>query len=249
MPNTLTASQKTQVLGMLDTEDPLVLSLSGKVLKDDSVLADSLDKTTLSAWLDSMGYGIPIGAIFPFAAAPDTSTKRWVLCNGDRIPINDYPELFDVIGSTFGTATATEFYVPDLTDRFIRGTGTAALGVKQDASVVLPTITVNVPEHTHALTDGGVTVAGGTPIVSIASTSTGIEAAHWNDYDTYPSNPTHWTHKLHYTGNTTGAAPSVSSYTKQVLSPKAAFDATVTFTNGTETRPKNMSLAYYIKAK
>lgn len=86
----------------------------------------------------------PVGAIMPFAGskAPD----GWLMCDGAGYDKNTYPELFAVIGATFGTNT------PNLKDRFPLGAGAVALGATGGATSIS-----KVPAHTHTVT-GSVTV-------------------------------------------------------------------------------------------
>lgn len=48
------------------------------------------------------------------------------LCNGDELPVAEYPELFDNLGVTFGGNGQTTFKLPDLRDRFIVGYNSTA---------------------------------------------------------------------------------------------------------------------------
>lgn len=74
-------------------------------------------------------------------AAPE----GWLLCDGDDHPTADYPDLFAVIGYTYG-GTGDYFRVPNLTDRFPIGAGTKARGLTGGAP------TKPVPPHTHSST-------------------------------------------------------------------------------------------------
>ena len=47
----------------------------------------------------------------------------WVVCNGQLLQINQYSELYKLIGTTFGGDGITTFAVPDLRDRTIVGSG------------------------------------------------------------------------------------------------------------------------------
>ena len=63
---------------------------------------------------------IPVGSIMPFASAGN-SPAGWLLCNGQLVASATYPQLYAVIGSTYG-GNATNFNVPDLTNKAIYGT-------------------------------------------------------------------------------------------------------------------------------
>ncbi|HEY4245067.1 MAG TPA: tail fiber protein [Kofleriaceae bacterium] len=52
----------------------------------------------------------------------------WLVCDGASYPVSQYPDLYDAILNAHG-GTATQFNVPDLRDRWVRGTnGSATYG-------------------------------------------------------------------------------------------------------------------------
>ena len=71
-----------------------------------------------------------------------TVPAGYLLCDGSVVSKAQYPELFKAIGVVWGASTSTTFTIPDLRNRFLRGTGTqgadafggvaVALGVPQD---------------------------------------------------------------------------------------------------------------------
>lgn len=76
------------------------------------------------------GGGIPIGGILPFAGNGAVPAGH-LLCDGAAVSRTMYPDLFSVIGTTYGAGDgSTTFNVPDLTDKFIEGSLTAGT-VKQ----------------------------------------------------------------------------------------------------------------------
>ena len=59
----------------------------------------------------------------------------YLLCDGRSVNSDDYPELFDAIGYTFG-GSGSSFSVPNLENRFIRGTSSnRALGNPEEDRV------------------------------------------------------------------------------------------------------------------
>jgi len=105
---------------------------------------------------------MPTGMITPFGGS--SAPTHWLLCDGEQYVIGTYPELYAVIGSSFGTATAGYFRVPDLRGRMPLGkdnmggtsanrvTATAADsvgGFGGDESKVIPV--TNLPDHEHDL--------------------------------------------------------------------------------------------------
>jgi len=71
---------------------------------------------------------LPAGIILPYATT--TIGKDCLLCNGATISRTDYKELFDAIGTAWGSGDgSTTFKVPDLRDRALYGVGsTVSLG-------------------------------------------------------------------------------------------------------------------------
>lgn len=95
-----------------------------------------------------MGFNpIPIGLIHPFASA--TIPEGYLLCDGTTLDTADYPELFAVIGYSFG-GSGSAFLLPDLIDRTIIGSsGTFALGDTGGAIDVTLDVS-QIPSHTHS---------------------------------------------------------------------------------------------------
>ena len=64
---------------------------------------------------------LPAGVIVPYGGVYPTPAG-WIGCTGLSLNRADYPELFAAIGTAYGAPSATEFRVPDLRGRFLRGT-------------------------------------------------------------------------------------------------------------------------------
>lgn len=88
--------------------------------------------------------------------------QGWIACDGRSVSRQAYKELFNVIGTTFGSESATTFNLPDC-----RGRGLAAIG--QGVGLTNRALGGIIGEETHALTIGelpahshsGTTVAEG----------------------------------------------------------------------------------------
>lgn len=65
--------------------------------------------------------GVPIGSIFPFAGG--NVPYGYLLCDGSEIEKVKYPDLYDVIGNTYGISVLgfDSFKLPDLRGRFALG--------------------------------------------------------------------------------------------------------------------------------
>jgi hypothetical protein len=73
---------------------------------------------------------LPTGIILPYAGSIPAG---YLECNGASLLRADFPELFTVIGTTFGADDANHFSLPDYRDRYPRGrSATLNLGDVQD---------------------------------------------------------------------------------------------------------------------
>jgi len=134
-----------------------------------------------------------------------TAPRGWLLCDGTSYLRSDYPVLFNVLGSTFGSVDATHFNVPDMRGRAPVGAGTGTGGGASGTG--LPTggsaltaralgawvgeethvlVTGEMPSHTHsvAISFGSAMGSGGNSGNAtsgpITSGSTGGDGAHNN---------------------------------------------------------------------
>lgn len=76
----------------------------------------------------------PIGTVLSFAGS--AAPHGYLLCDGSSYKIEDYPDLYSAIGTTYGGDSET-FNVPNLVDKFIQGSNTC--GTEKKAG--LPNIT------------------------------------------------------------------------------------------------------------
>ena len=112
-----------------------------------------------------IGGDVPTGTVISFAA--NSNPAGYILCNGSAISRTTYASLFSVIGTTYGTGDgSTTFNLPNLTDKFIQGSGTA--GTSKAAG--LPNITGNLGgnylDWCSNLTNGAFQVVSGGPCSS-----------------------------------------------------------------------------------
>lgn len=62
---------------------------------------------------------LPVGTVQPFLGL--TPPLGYLICQGQLISKVEYPELYNICKSTFGTETETHFYLPDLRGKTIAG--------------------------------------------------------------------------------------------------------------------------------
>lgn len=94
----------------------------------------------------------PVGTVSMFAGS--SAPGGYLLCDGAAYNIVDYPDLHNVIGTTYGSAGAGTFRVPDLRNRNVIGAGSRALGATGGAESHTLT-TSELPAHNHGVTDPG----------------------------------------------------------------------------------------------
>jgi microcystin-dependent protein len=89
--------------------------------------------------------------LVPFNFAP----VGWLFCNGELLPISDYNDLFQLIGTTYGGNGTTNFALPNMQSRvpIHQGTGGGSTYIPgQEGGVESVTLTTEeIPPHTHAL--------------------------------------------------------------------------------------------------
>ena len=129
----------------------LPVGTSGQVLTVDDSAAAKVK------WADPTGGGgggdtIPVGTLMPYVGT--TAPLGWLLCQGQTVSQAGYPALFALCGTTFGTAGAGLFRLPDLRGRSVFGfTSTDsnfnALG-KTGGTTSVTLETANLPSHTHS---------------------------------------------------------------------------------------------------
>ena len=104
-----------------------------------------------SGTITSLKLGIvnPANSSIP-ATSPTGSIVMWsgtsiidgfLFCDGSLKNKTDFPDLFAILGNTYGTQTASQFYLPNLQDKFAIGKGStySTLGATGGASTVTPT--------------------------------------------------------------------------------------------------------------
>lgn len=192
----------------------------------------------------------PIGTIQAFAY--NSIPYGWMLCDGHSELIAEYPELYKLIGNTYGGDGTTSFCVPDLRGRFIRGYDNTGkidekrkFGSKQEDSF---------QSHLHNFD---------VSMVKLSKDGRHYHPLWCNEYDTvydisglassdkgkrmcYPSNEEG--------SGKTDLGPYAGEHSHEftlsgspISSPKQ--DGSTLLKSGKETRPKNIALLYCIKCR
>lgn len=104
----------------------------------------------------------PIGDIK--ASLIEENHDNWLLCNGQAVSRETYPDLFSLIGENFGAGDGvTTFNVPDYRGKFLRGLGgDSALDIYTTQAEGLPNITGAISGGRIAVSISGSGALGGT---------------------------------------------------------------------------------------
>lgn len=206
---------------------------------------------------------VPSGTVVCSAATQIPS--NWLECDGGSYSTTDYIDLFDAIGFTFGGSTSSgKFNVPDLSNRFVRGTSSSrSLGkTEQDAfgkhkhngttsgggkhshtfkdgngNDTNDVNTNNAGKHKHSLRPGRMGDSDYSPWVQFLRDS--LEA--WSGYDPSQKQNDSWFTKEAGEHSHSITLPSISEHSNHT------HDFTTNETGGNETRPINIALKYIIK--
>ena len=105
----------------------------------------------------------PVGAIFPFGGTDIPIS--FLLCDGSAVSRTDYEDLFNVIGTAFGTGDgSTTFNLPDLREAVPKGAGetgqTVGNHVKIGGLSVGEFLDDRLQSHDHSTTSGNFFITG-----------------------------------------------------------------------------------------
>lgn len=113
----------------------------------------------------------PVGSITAYAST--TAPAGWLLANGASLLRTDYPQLFAILGTSYGAADGTHFTLPNLLGRDILMASTTA-NIGQTGGESNHTLSIaEMPAHSHDFTTSALAGGGGTVAVSNATVGTG----------------------------------------------------------------------------
>lgn len=81
--------------------------------------ASGLAATTVGGAIDELATHTPAGVMMVYAGL--SAPTGWLLCYGQSVLRSDYPALFAIISTTYGSADGTHFNLPDLRGRVVAG--------------------------------------------------------------------------------------------------------------------------------
>ena len=92
---------------------------------------------------------IKVGTIISYAGS--VPPAGYVMCDGSAYSPSDYPDLYDVIGSMYGTTSEGKFKVPDLRGRTILGTPQLNWVGDFRGAKTVQLFNENIPSHNHTI--------------------------------------------------------------------------------------------------
>jgi len=143
----------------------------GNVTAEDAaiILNDAVESFTFDVFT--------VGVILPFAGDVLAIPVGTLVCDGMSYLRTDYPLLYAIIGTTYGSDDSDHFNVPNLIGRVVSGAGstgglsTHALGEAYGSETITLGIG-DVPSHTHS--DAGHSHSEGTSTPSVGAAITGV---------------------------------------------------------------------------
>ena len=104
-----------------------------------------------------------IGELVAFAGSVSPKPE-WLACDGSQVAQAEYPDLYNVIGATYGSADPGNFRLPDFRGRSPAGIGTGSglspVTIGEQYGEESHQLTVaEMPAHTHGVHSHGAGVA------------------------------------------------------------------------------------------
>ena len=144
---------------------------------------------------------IPVGGVIIWTQS--VLPNGFLLADGSLVNKVDYPALFNALGNNFGTSTSTQFYLPNLADKFVIGKGStySTLGATGGTSTLTPSGTNSTPTFSgSSFTPSG--------IVTVSGSASGHAL-------TEAEIPNHYHYVLHNDNMTTNSVNNFSTAQKE----------------------------------
>lgn len=121
-----------------DIHNPLTSTYNSKSINDkfDDIALNKQNK-------------LPYGTIIMYGGTTDKA--GWFICDGRSLNKQIYKNLFSAIGTTFGSADATHFNIPDFRGMFARGLDSGKGWDSESSRVIGSTQTDTMQGHWHVL--------------------------------------------------------------------------------------------------
>ena len=128
----------------------------------------------------------PIGTVIAFAG--NAAPAGYLICNGAAVSRTTYAKLFAIIGTTYGAGDgSTTFNLPNLTDKFIMGSGTAGTSKAAGLPNITGGFTTRVPGNhvNYAVGAFNGSQATNTSNTTTAASYAGSGTSTWQDTNRY----------------------------------------------------------------
>ena len=122
---TVTFTRLDGTTGTFTSQDTTYSAGTGISISSNKITNSGVTSVNGSTGAVTISVAVPSGSIIAYAAntIPDGG---FLLCNGAEVSRTTYATLFSIIGTTYGSGDgSTTFALPNLTDKFIQGSGTA----------------------------------------------------------------------------------------------------------------------------
>ena len=110
-------------------------TVSGNLTAQSASVASQIAtlNTSITNLLDYREAFIAVGMILPYlgSVVPD----GYLLCDGSELNVSDFEDLYEVIGTTYGSTDSTKFNLPDLRDKTLWGIGENTLGTEIESGL------------------------------------------------------------------------------------------------------------------
>lgn len=152
--NVLTGAATSIAVTDLPVSRALISDASGKVSSSSvtSTELGYLSGTTniIQNQINALSILLPTGSILMWSAA--NAPSGFLVCNGAYLLRTSYPNLFSVIGITYGSTDVSNFRLPDLRGRFPIGVSDSFSQGTYGGVYDVTLTTTNMPSHSHGVT-------------------------------------------------------------------------------------------------